>query len=396
MTNDHNITNNHILFFELIQVALGRRKYLSKTPTSSEWQSLYDNALKQSLEGICFAGVQKLANTHSSITVNLSKSLRMQWMGIAAMIQQKNEVVDGQCVELQKRLFEAGLRSSILKGQGVGALYTIKDEEFRISNLSGLRMPGDIDVYVFCGRKKAIELAQSIQDEVDWDYKHLHLKVFPDTEVEMHYRPEVLLNLRKNARLQRWFDDPKVQCAMFQVSGELVTPSVEFNLFYVLLHIYRHFLFEGVGLRQLMDYYFVLNKFCLDLQTGALDRKSSEFREMLREFGMMRFARGVMWIMENVFEGNCSISSHPSSFTLGVEPDEKEGQYILTQVMAGGNFGHYDERLKCDVNGKKGAVMKVLRHNMHLLVHYPSDVLWAPIYFLWHFGWKRFRSLIPE
>lgn len=37
--------------------------------------------------------------------------------------QQKNQIVDEQCVILQKRLSEEGFESCILKGQGVGMLY---------------------------------------------------------------------------------------------------------------------------------------------------------------------------------------------------------------------------------------------------------------------------------
>lgn len=72
------------------------------------------------------------------------------------------------------------------------------------------------------------------------------------------------------------------------------------------------------------------------------------------------------------------------------EPDEKEGRYILEQMMTGGNFGHHDERLKHS-GGKLGAVKAILTHNMHLLTHYPSDVIWAPVWIVWHKLWKVTR-----
>ena len=178
------------------------------------------------------------------------QKLYWQWLGTAAQNQQRNELMNRRCVELQSKLSSSGFNSSILKGQGIAALY---------GELKDFRQPGDIDVYVDCGRGKAIEYARSIgQESVDWDYKHLHLKLFKDTDVEMHYRPEVLLNLVKNRNLQRWLQSDEVQGKIYQQNGQIITPSVDFNLFYILLHIYRHFLYEGVGLRQLMDYFFVL------------------------------------------------------------------------------------------------------------------------------------------
>ena len=394
------------LFYQLIRVAIGNQVCLSHTPSADEWGELYALAKKQSLVGICFAGVQKLTINHSSLIVNLSESLRLQWMGMAAKIQQRNEVLNRQCAELQAKLSACGMRSVILKGQGVASLYTISDGGLKINDLSGLRQSGDIDIYVDCGREKAIEYARSMQDDVDWDYKHLHLKVFKDTEVELHYRPEILMNLRKNARLQRWFEQPEVQSSMFQVSGNLVAPSVEFNLFYILLHIYRHFLFEGVGLRQLMDYYFVLRTQINDKRLMINDSSSAEseltqidrelsvnfsINELLREFGMERFAKGIMWIMKTVFAGHDNDDDN-DNFFLGIKPDEKEGRYILREVMEGGNFGHHDERNMVNVSGKKGSVLRILRHNWHLLAHYPSEALWAPIYFVWHYFWKKIHD----
>lgn len=217
---------------------------------------------------------------------NIPQKLYSQWLGAAVQIQQRNEHMNTKCVELQSKLGSFGFKSSILKGQGVAALY---------AELKDFRQPGDIDVYVDCGREKAIEYARSIgQGNIDWDYKHLHLKVFKDTEVEMHYRPEVLLNLVKNRRLQRCFLSDEAQKHIFQQNNQIITPSVEFNLFYILLHIYRHFLYEGVGLRQLMDYYFVL-------RTTSMQDSKSKSLAAIESFGMKRFAKGLMWIMRYVF-----------------------------------------------------------------------------------------------
>ena len=296
----------------------------------------------------------------------IPKKIYFQWLGTAGRIQQQNEQMNQRCVELQSKLTSSGLKSSILKGQGVAAFY---------GELKDFRQPGDIDVYVDCGREKAIECARSIgQEEVNWDYKHLHLKEFKDTEVEMHYRPEVLLNLVKNKKLQRWFAADEIQKLIFQQNGGLITPSVEFNLFYILLHIYRHFLYEGVGLRQLMDYYFVLKS-----DNGQDNKKMS--LESIKALGMSRFAKGVMWIMQSVF-------GLEEKYML-YEPDEKEGRYILSQIMIGGNFGFHDERLKTNRDqGKFGAVRKILKHNLHLLTHYPSEIFWGPIWIGYHWCWK--------
>lgn len=371
------MTEIETLFFELIRVAIGTQDSLSRLPSNKEWKALYDMAKKQSLVGVCFAALQRLgADADEGFArIGMSEMLYLTWMGMTAKIQQKNQTVDEQCAELQAKLSADGLRSSILKGQGVGRLYA--------EHLLGLRQSGDIDIYVDCGREKAIEYARSIQGEVDWDYKHLHLNVFDDTAVEMHYVPEVFLNLRKNRKLQKWFKESEVASSMFRESGDMVCPSVEFNLFYILLHTYRHFLYEGVGMRQLMDYFFVLQT------NGSKGKEGIESKErvltVIKQFGMARFVKGVMWIMKEVFGMVEQL--------LLVEPDEKEGRYILGEVMTGGNFGHHDERLSNSSKGKLSAIRKILRHNLHLLRHYPGDTLWAPVWIVYHWCWKKYHRI---
>lgn len=378
------------LFFELLQIALGNRERLSVVPSAEEWLEMYSLATKQAVTGIAMPGLEKLCEHGQKPPMEIL----YEWIGVTEQIRQTNLEMNKYCKLLQQILDKNGLRSSILKGQGIARLYNLNDN----LNLDGerqfrlLRQPGDIDVYVDCGLRKALEFAESLgQKNVDWDYKHLHLKLWDDTEVEMHYHVEVLLNLWKNRKLQKWFCEH--QDAMFNLDDNLkanntnstnglITPSVEFNVFYILLHIYRHFLYEGVGLRQIVDYYFVLKKFNLDVDLDLdvdLNFNESYAYKAIDEFGMTRFARGLMWMMHEAL-------GMPREWMLW-EPDEKEGRYILKQVMTGGNFGHHDERLKHS-GGKLGAVKAILMHNMHLLTHYPSDVIWAPVWIVWHKCWK--------
>ena len=126
-----------------------------------------------------------------------------------------------------------------------------------------------------------------------------------------------------------------------------------------------------------MDYYFVLRN--LD---ANLNHNESYAYKAVSQFGMEKFAKGLMWVMKEAL-------GMPREWMLW-EPDQKEGEYILKQVMAGGNFGHHDTRLKHG-GGKISAVKAILTHNFHLLTHYPSDVIWAPVWIVWHKCWKLTR-----
>ena len=358
------------LLFELLQVALGRRERLSRVPSVREWEEVYDNAWKQGVVGLLLSGLERLpANFLPPL------ELKLQWIGDVQIDEHQNKVMNQKCVALLGILEKAGQRGTILKGQGIARLY---------GDLASRRQAGDIDVYVECGMEKALALARSLgQKEISWDYKHLHLNLWEDTEVELHYRVEVLFDLVKNRRLQRWFKEHeemlfKGRWMMEDRGGELVTPSVEMNVFYILLHIYRHFLHTGVGIRQVMDYYMVLRT------VNSEKRKITSALEAVSEFGMERFARGLMWAMREVM-------AIPHEWMPWV-PNEREGRYILIQVMEGGNFGHYSEK-RSRLTGGLGYVTRIVRHSLHLMRRYPSEAIWAPVWIVWHKVWKIRKSL---
>lgn len=193
-------------------------------------------AKKQSLVGVCFAGVQKLVNQQQEPP----EMLYLTWLGMAAKIQQRNEVINKQCVELQARLAADGFRSCILKGQGVAASY---------GSLSLLRQSGDIDLWVDGDIKDTIRRFKQLGIELsNINIKHADARIFDDTEVEIHFRPSWFYSPIKDKKLRKWFEEQK-DIQMNHRIGELCAPTTEFNLVYLLLHTYRHMLDEGVGLR---------------------------------------------------------------------------------------------------------------------------------------------------
>lgn len=365
---------------ELIGAANGTLDSLSRLLSSAEWDELYKLAEKQSLVGICFAGLQHLgADADDGFEkIGMSEMQYLDWMADAATIHEKNEIVNRQCVELQKILSQYGISSSILKGQGIARYYQCTGED-----LSLFRQSGDIDVYVDCGREKVIELAHNIgQEKIEWDYKHLHLNLFDDTPVEVHYRAQVLLNPFKNQRLQKFFKLHEAELLGEPVTlsdGSVITAPVGwFNVFYIILHLYHHLFGEGIGLRQLMDLYFVLKN------TELSEDEKSELKSSVDEFGMTKFCAALMWTLSEAFGpiGNNELWA----------PDEKEGRFILEEALLCGNFGKNDERFGQSGMGRGARLWTIVRKNAHLLSHYPGDALAAPFYYIWHFFWKRLNK----
>lgn len=358
----------HNLFFELIRFSIGTQSSLSRMPSAKEWEQLYAMAQKQSLIGICFAGVKKLCNFEEEYYAGMNEMLYLTWMGMAAKIQQRNETVNKQCAELQARLSADGFRSCILKGQGVGQLYA--------EHLHGLRQSGDIDLWVDAPMERTVEYVMGIAPTRDVNFQHVHFNVLEDTEVELHMVPVSRYNPRKNRILGRYFDkEIDRQCENRQMVGgyEMSVPTADFQLVHQLLHVYSHYVYEGVGLRQLMDLYFA--------QWACMDgEQRKEVLALLKKIGMMKYVAGTQWVLRTVFgDGDCLLC----------EPDEKEGEQMLAEVLEGGNFGHYSEKNKVKDESFGRRMWRRMRQSLRMVRYDLLGIVCAPWYRLRIELWRR-------
>ena len=362
------------LFFELIRVSLGIQEGLSRVPLAEEWEELYELSRAQALRGICSQGIQRLS-MDARFAENLSDTLFLKWVGYANLISEKNRKVNKECIKLKEYFTSNGFDCSILKGQGLAAIYQNENVDLRL-----LRQSGDIDLFVNGGREKVMRHINQLFEGCEYDYKNVHVPFFADTKVEVHWCPDILMNLFCNHKLQRYWKEHEKELYEDMVElpegiGQINVPTVSMNRFYILLHAYRHAFEGGIGFRQVMDYYFVL------LQDDSKEGKV-ETMKLVKEFGMKKFAAAMMWIMEEVF--------HLDRDHLLCEPDEKEGRFLLNDIMQSGNFGTSDKRVK-KVGGSKRvqALTKNLQRAPHLIRHYPKEVFWAPVWMAYHFVWKR-------
>lgn len=184
-------------------------------------------------------------------------------------------------------------------------------------------------------------------------------------EVELHHRPTLMRNLFDNKKLQEWCDGVRPDEFIMNRMG-FAMPPARFDRIFILTHIYAHFLFSGIGLRQIMDYYFLLKN------TSA----SEDERMLLEQFRLSRFAGAMMWLLNEKFG--------LEEDKLICEPIEEEGRYLLREVECSGNFGHSDDRFR-----GFSTLRKMSQRGAHLLWHYPSEVIWTPIWLVYHKFWKR-------
>lgn len=338
---------------------------LIKVPSQTDWYMMYEMAKSQAILGICFNGVQKLYKEHPEAVVNLPFELRMKWFGITVEIQKKNIKMYQKCNLLAEEIGKSGLRNCVLKGQGLTIAYP--------NELQSLRQSGDIDLWVEGKRDDIINYIRSKGVKVyDVHLVHATAEFFKDVPVEIHFRPSWMYNPFLDRKLQFFFaSQASAQFVHYDEKVGFAYPTIFFNLVHSMVHINRHVFEEGIGLRQLMDYYFILK------HSSCEER--SEAYNVLCSVGLRKFVEAVMYVMQQVFllEEDLMLC----------RPNSILGSRLLDSIMAGGNFGKALGLEPGRNKLEKGLLQ--LKHNLQLMLPYANEAMWIPFFQVWHYGWRK-------
>ena len=407
------------IFFDFLRFCIGSAKEIPSSLKEADWKELYAIAQKQCLVGVLFDGIKKLPAEH----VEMKKELLLQWMAESQMLEKANVRLNVAAILVSEWFRKKGFRTCILKGQGNALKYPN----------SYSRTPGDIDIWVEGGDKRVISFVRSISPHEKACYHHIGFPSYKGVEVEVHYRPSFLLCFWHNRKLQKYYERVKEKqfshWVMLGEQGEIAIPTAEFNLIFQLTHIFSHLMNEGIGLRQLVDYYFVICDFYKVYQnfsnpSVSLSKGSSTFspspsssgsgdvtallgarnryalrladhqrstpdcagwdrqgmvQEELKELGLWKFAGAIMYIMQEVF-------GMPAS-RLIVPPNEKYGKFVLNEVLEAGNFGKHDARNRFGRSQLGHNLQRVYR-DIRLVRYFPAEALCEPLFRIWHFFWR--------
>ena len=457
------------IFFDFLRFCIGSAKEIPGSLKEVDWKELYAIAKKQALLGVLFHGIRQLPKQLAP-----EQKLLMQWMVMAEQIRKQNIKLFQDSVKVCQNFENEGFANCILKGQGNALLYP---DPY-------MRTPGDIDIYLSGGRRKIIKYVDQVCPNQVMRYHHVDFPVMK-TAIEVHFTPSYMFCPIHNRRMQKWFEEVMGEQCNHRVSlpdgyGEIHVPQVSFNVIYILSHLYRHIFTEGVGLRQLLDYYYVVCDFCKvyqissnhlsnfsnhpvplskegstfspspssmvftppsvppfpgdrNLRSGdvtalrcseplrskdggpskvspdcagwdrldgsgdttsacSLNAGSSSFsacssvaldgvQRELKHLGLWKFAQAVMFVMKVVF----GLSENRMIAPM----DEKEGRFLLDEIMRGGNFGQYDDRMGSKVGESKiHRYFRMNLRNLRFVKLYPAEAVCEPVFRTWFAGWK--------
>ncbi len=360
MTNTE-LSHKEFVLFSLLRTALNGEPF-TQIMDAGAWRSIYVEAKRQSLLGIIWKVANSLPREQQP-----PMEVALMWVSESEAIRGFNELQNKEAARLTKLFAEVGRKTIILKGQANARLYPDKFS----------RQPGDIDIWVEGGRKSVLQLLRefglaSDNEKLKASYHHVDLPPNENgIEVEVHFRPSSgNYNPLTNRRLQKWLEKEVLSSTMSEEHFNV--PSLRFALVMQLSHIQRHLLENGIGLRQICDYFLLLK--------SSTIKERKEVSSLLKKFGLHPIAGALMWVLREVF--------HLKENLALCTPDNYRGKWMLKEVIEGGNFGHYAKEERMGLWQRFFATRK---RRMKLLRFDFWEVLWMDIFY-----WESIIAKTPE
>ena len=380
-------------YLDFLRFSLDDNRPIPDSVRNIDWDGLLAFGRKQAIAGVLYHGLARMGDSAHKP----DSAMILRWYATYAAIKKTNMQVYRDASALTTGLYRDFLvKSCILKGQGNALMYP---DPY-------MRSPGDIDIWcqtqtenaVGSGQKepktkrknyfwtvdpeivKLIKIARQQDKQGEIGYHHIELNVM-QTPVELHFFPSFMGNIVHEKRLRRWFEAHKAEQFRNAVQlpdglGTICVPTDSFNRVFQMSHLMHHFFFEGIGLRQIIDYYYLLRR-------GFTPAEQQEEIEVFRRTGMFKFASAVMYIMQVVL-------GLDDEFLL-MKPNEHIGRLLLSEIVQSGNFGFADERYSFrGMSPYKQYFLEIYR-NLHFAFDFPSETVWGrPVSRWWHalYKWK--------
>lgn len=344
------IVNEVGLFRELLQVATGHLTQLPVIPSAAQWESLLDESERQAVAGSMMEGLERLPQNQLP-----PLEIKLQWIGLLQINEQTYSSHKAFARELTESFRSRGFHSCILKGLSSAERYPNPNR----------RQCGDIDIWVKGSRKDIKAFVSSEYNLIHEDWHHLNYCISEDVEVEVHIHPSWLYNPLHNSRLLKWFrEQESIQFNQSPNPDGFVKTTASFDAVFMLAHASHHLLEEGLGVRHVVDYYYVL------IQLSEQERKDAI--KTIEWLGMGRLSSAMMYVLNIMCGFDDEMMLCP--------PNEKEGRFLLEEILSAGNFG----------KERKGEELRrnSLKRFLYFVKHYPSEVLWMFPWKIWHWGWR--------
>ena len=302
-----------------------------------EWVQIHEMAIKQTVQGIVYDGIQLLPKEQQP-----PRGILIQWTVAVDRLERMNRQQNA-LLEAFPKLFgqEPAIPYQVLKGQGIAAFYPNPLH----------RLCGDIDLYF--GNEEQTEKANQRIESVGIPVERGRLGdsnyQLNGVIIEHHCRLVDLYHPNIRKEVKKW--------ESYEFKKGKNTPSPMANHLLQTTHILKHLISKGIGLRQFCD-------LAITLHQQSTDINPQELAKICHAWKIYRWHQLVYALLVKYI----GMPKESCPFPTYINPDN-----LMEEVWESGNFGHGDERFGNRPDGKwKGKIytLKVILNKLHLSLKY--------------------------
>lgn len=332
-----------------------------------DWIDLLNFAARQGVIGVYWRGIELLFKTPIPLNKPTDDEV-MEWWGEVNDIRKRNDDLFKKTAFVSDTFRKEGFENCILKGQGNALMYP---DPY-------LRTPGDIDIWLKGSRTEINSYVHKLFPKEKGSGLHIHFPVFKDTLIEVHYTPRLLDNPSADKYLQKYFKEVQSQQMNNIVDlpdGKTISiPTPSFNIILQLTHIYRHFICEGITLKHLVDYYYLLiNYYHWKHQDYHNTNESIQLLPFLQQIKVLKFAKVIMYIMQ----GGLGLEKK----YLYITPNKRIGKIVLESIIEdNGSLGLKSHKSVSEYTSVKERVKEKIKRTLLLVPYFPEETIWSLYY----------------
>lgn len=300
---------------QLMRIATGNATQFNSLLSANEWRELLCLSIKHGVVGIAFSAIEKLPKEQVP-----PLDILMEWSAFVDYKEKKNRLLNSVSVQMCRMLESDGKRACIIKGASVGTLYP---DPLR-------RDAGDVDVWMAGGYDTVSEYVRQRFQHSAGDSSGHHISVtLGKVQVEVHFVPAELYSRRHNRYLHTYYkaieERPWNRRASLD-AGAITVPEPDTSLVIVIVHMFHHWAFEGIGMKHVMDCYWLLKHVGSAAPQEAEEAKAAAMR-VFKQVGITAFVAALMYVMQQIGMDEADMLCAPNA---------KQGKRLLSDILATG------------------------------------------------------------
>ncbi len=353
-----------LLSMSLYSGSAGSAGSLNSTLSDRQWYKVMEEAEKQTVTGIIFGAISRLPENELPPV-----SVLANWLAMAHRDSRRYAAMSEVLYWLLPMFKSNGLHPVLQKGHAASRFYHMPE----------LRTCGDIDLW-FPGneRSEADNIIRKMNHKIINTPDNGSCYLMDSTEVEHHSMLIEIHNPFKSRMVDDLINGNEARPTILPhgVTADVPAPIVELLMFNI--HILKHCLGVGIGLRQFCDYALAWRNLTDRDALGDAAVDPGCYLDLCRRLGIIEWTRALHQFINRYLpsaDGN-GVAEIPGN------ADTNAVERIFTLVTEGGNFGKYSRNRRAYIHknifSRKVHTMSTFINNRSFVYRLaPAEAVWT-------------------